>query len=87
MVEHPNDRLRTRIIDVLREGPMAARLQNVLVSSQDYGDDDTVVRVIIFVSDADELRREEAREVRRAVRALVEETDDRFPSVRFSEAA
>ena len=78
--------LTQRVQAVLDRSPLSHRVKGVAIEPVDF-DDDEVLRVTIKVSKPDSVKTEEALLLLQNIHDELSELDDRFPSVRFAEAA
>jgi hypothetical protein len=78
--------LTQRVQAVLERSPLSNRVKGVAIEPVDF-DDDEVLRVTIKVSKPDSVKTEEALLLLQSIHDELSELDDRFPSVRFAEAA
>jgi hypothetical protein len=79
--------LRTRIAKIARGSRIGARVKDVVVEADDYGDGTDFLRVVVQLQNIDSVKVEEVQPLVEAIETAVAELDDRFPSVRFAEAA
>jgi hypothetical protein len=79
--------LRRRIEEVVRSAKKVGRLvQSVDVEAAD-ADGSDFLRVVVQVRDIQKLKTDDVLPLLKSIEASVAEVDERFPSVRFAEAA
>lgn len=79
--------LQDRVVKVVRASPIGGRVRNVSVEAEDEGVGGPFLRIVVEMIDLEKLAEEEAEPVVRSIEGAVEELDERFPSVRFADAA
>lgn len=79
--------LQKHIAKLVRASPIGGRVRNVSVEAEDEGAGGPFLRVIVEMADLENLAEGEAEPVVRSIENAVEELDERFPSVRFADAA
>jgi hypothetical protein len=79
--------LRARIIKIAKKSTIGGRVQDVIVESDDYGDGTDFLRVSVQLRNIDTITVEDVEPLVKSIEDVVAKLDDRFPSVRFSEAA
>jgi hypothetical protein len=77
--------LRDRIVDLARDTAVGKLVESVAVEADE--DDGGFLRVIFQMKDIEKVKAEEVQPLVRSIEDLVAEVDERFPSVRFAEAA
>lgn len=78
--------LTARVQALLERSALRDRVKGVAIEQVDY-DDDEVLRVTIRVAKPETVPTSEALELLRRIHDELSELDDRFPSIRFAEAA
>lgn len=81
-IENLTDRVRA----LLAQSALRDRVKGVDIEPIDF-EDDEVLRVTIQVSRPDTVKTEDALQLLRLIHDELSEVDDRFPSIRFAEAA
>ena len=79
--------LQRRITKLVRSSPIGGRVRNVSIEAEDEGAGGSFLRVVVEMTDLENLAEEEAEPVVQSIENAVEEVDERFPSVRFADAA
>lgn len=79
--------LRGLIFEIAKKSRIGKRVQSVTVEADDYGEDTEYLRVQFHLDDLDEVGPKDLNSLVESIEEKVAEVDDRFPSVRFAEAA
>jgi hypothetical protein len=78
--------LTDRVKALLAQSELSDRVRGVVIEPVDY-EDDEVLRVTIKLSRPDTVKTETALHLLREIHDKLSEVDERFPSIRFAEAA
>jgi hypothetical protein len=80
-------KLRDRIAGLARKSEVGERLRNVTVEPDDYGEGTAYLRIEIQLADLENVKSTQVEPLVESIEDVVSKVDDRFPSVRFAEAA
>lgn len=80
------DDLTARVQALLQGSALRDRVKGIAIEEVDF-DDDEVLRVTIKVAKPETVATSEALQLLRRIHDELSEVDDRFPSIRFAEAA
>ena len=81
------DDLKIRIAGLAKKSAVGGRLRDVLVEASDDGEAGDFLRILIELDDLQHVKVEEVEPLIKSIEVAVAQLDDRFPSVRFGEAA
>ncbi len=81
------DTLKQRIIDATKQSTVAARVENVALEADRDEEGTDFLRVIVQVKDLDHTVDADFEALLEAIERAVSAVDERYPSVRFSDAA
>lgn len=87
MMQTDLSKLRSRVEEVAQRSALADRLDGVTLEADRDNEGSDFLRVIIELKQLDAVRDEDLVGLMDAVEEAVSALDDRFPSVRFAEAA
>ncbi len=79
--------LRGLIFEIAKRSQVGERVQDVTVEADDYGEGTEYLRVQVQLENLENVRSNDVDPLVQSIEERVAEIDDRFPSVRFSEAA
>lgn len=79
--------LTTQITSIAKHSPLGERVMDVVVEAEDDADGSDFLRVILRMRDLDNLEPEEVEPLVTSIEDAVALIDERFPSVRFADAA
>jgi hypothetical protein len=79
--------LRNRIAGLAKESAVGGRFQNVVVEPNYDEDGGDFLRVVIKLKDLSAVEAQDVEPLIKSIEEAVAEIDERFPSVRFDEAA
>lgn len=79
--------LKDRIADLVKRSPLAKRARGISIESVESADGGDFLRVTVKVKGSDTLRYRQVAPLMKSIEDTVAEIDERFPSVRFQEAA
>ena len=79
--------LKQVVIETAKKSPMGEKLEGVELESDRYDETGDFLRVVIRLKKADESDRPALAKLIEAIEDAVGELDDRYPSVRFPDAA
>ena len=79
--------LKDRVSDIARKSAVAGSVKDILLESDRDNDGDEFLRVIVEVKRLDDMDYENLAALASAIEHAVSAVDDRFPSVRFADAA
>jgi hypothetical protein len=79
--------IKSRIARLAKKSSVGKRVRNVVVETGDYGDGTEFLRVVLQMRDLDSLEPKQIQPLIQLIEDEVARVDERFPSVRFAEAA
>lgn len=79
--------LKKRVLEVTHDSPVGERIKNVILEADRDDDGSDFLRVILEVSSLDEVEDSDLVPVIESIETAILDVDDRFPSVRFADAA
>jgi hypothetical protein len=79
--------LRKRIIDLARTSVVGGRVKDVILETDQDDDGSEFLRVTLEVLPLDDVQDDELVALIESIESAVGEVDERFPSVRFADAA
>lgn len=80
--------LEKRITEVVKNSAMGARVQNIVLEQDNYDEDSEFLRIIIRVKDVEDLKDHDLATLTDSIQeTVIDSGEERFPSVRFAEAA
>jgi len=79
--------LKKRVEDVTHDTPVGDRIKNIVLEADRDNEGSDFLRVILEVSSLDDVKIEDLEPVVESIETALLELDDRFPSVRFADAA
>jgi hypothetical protein len=79
--------LKKRVEDVTHDSPVGGRIKNIVIEADDDGTGSDFLRVILETASLDDVNVEDLIPVVESIETALLELDDRFPSVRFADAA
>jgi hypothetical protein len=79
--------LKTRVSDIVRRSAIAAHFREVLLDADQVREEKDFLRVLIEVDALSEVRDEDLQALTTSIEDALSSVDERFPSVRFAEAA
>ena len=80
-------KLKALVSGLVRKSKLANHLKSVVLESDGTGDESEFLRVIIEVDTLSDVSDEEMEALTTAIENAIPNLDDRFPSIRFAEAA
>ncbi|HTT80295.1 MAG TPA: hypothetical protein VMF86_11505 [Stellaceae bacterium] len=81
------DTLRQRVIDATQKSPLAAHVENVTIEADRDAEGADFLRVILQIKDRGNPDEADFESLLEKIERAVGDVDDRYPSVRFSDAA
>lgn len=79
--------LQDRAAELAKRSPVGNRVRNVVVEANEEEETGEYLRVIVELEDIDALPLEDLERLTQAIEDAIAPMDDRFPSVRFADAA
>ena len=79
--------LKKRISSVAKKSPLARHLKDVVVEAGEGEDGSNFLRVLIELDSLSGVPDDQMQDLTSSIETAVDAMDERFPSVRFSEAA
>jgi hypothetical protein len=79
--------LKKRVEDVTHDSPVGDRIKNIVLEADRDDEGSDFLRVILEVSSLDDVEDSDLDPVIESIETAILEVDDRFPSVRFADAA
>ncbi len=79
--------LKKRVLDVVHDSAVGERVRNVIVEADRDDEGSDFLRVILEVDSLDDVRDADIEPVIESIETAIAELDERFPSVRFADAA
>ena len=79
--------LKSRVVDLVRGSAVGERVGDVVLETDRYDDGGDFLRVILEMKSFDGLSDADLAAVIEAIERAVGELDERYPSVRFADAA
>jgi hypothetical protein len=79
--------LKKRVEDVTHDSPVGNRIKNIVIEADDDGTGSDFLRVILETAPLDEVKDSDLISVIESIETALLDLDDRFPSVRFADAA
>jgi hypothetical protein len=87
MAKISTDRLHELVTDLARRSSVGTALQRVEIENQDDEEPEATVRIVIRLKNLKKANLVELQQLLSAVEDSLSGQDDRYPSVRFAEAA
>jgi hypothetical protein len=79
--------LKKRVEDVTHDSPVGNRIKKIVLEADRDDEGSDFLRVILEVTSLDDVKIEDLEPVVESIETALLELDDRFPSVRFADAA
>jgi hypothetical protein len=79
--------LKKRVSEVARRSAIGKRLKDVVLEADRDEEGSDFLRVVVQVKTLDSVRDEDLEELIRSIENALSDLDERFPSVRFADAA
>lgn len=81
------DTLKQRVLETVKQSTVGPRVENIVLE-QDHDDEGIdFLRVVVLVKSMDKEKASDFEELLEAIEEKISTVDDRYPSVRFSDAA
>jgi hypothetical protein len=79
--------LKRRVEDISKDSALGSRIKQVEIEADEDGEGGTFLRVLLFVDHSDDLDWDNVEPLVTSIEDSVGAIDERFPSVRFADAA
>jgi hypothetical protein len=79
--------LKKRVEDVTHDSPVGDRIKNIVIEADDDGTGSDFLRIRLETASLEDVNIDDLIPVVESIQTALLELDDRFPSVRFADAA
>ena len=79
--------LKNRLTDLARRSPVAGQVKDILLEPDSDADGEDFLRIIVEIKNFEGIKDADMEALTVSIENTVSDMDERFPSVRFAEAA